>query len=71
MLSKTSSNKSVAYNKLSIAEKEIERLFPVILKFKEIRYLDINTNSISDLSITTSFNNLVWINASKNQLNSL
>jgi Leucine-rich repeat (LRR) protein len=46
-------------------------LFPIILKYKEIKYLDINTNTISDLSVITKFPNLTWINASKNQVNSL
>jgi Leucine-rich repeat (LRR) protein len=41
------------------------------LKFKEIRYLDLNTNAISDLSVITGFPNLLWINASKNQVNTL
>lgn len=46
-------------------------MFPIILRFKEIKYLDINTNAIADLSIVAEFSNLLWINASKNQVNSL
>lgn len=70
-LGKTANNRSVAYGRLSIAEKEIERLFPVILRFKEVRYLDLNTNAIADLAIVTQFPNLLWLNASKNQVPSL
>jgi Leucine-rich repeat (LRR) protein len=49
----------------------LERLFPVILRYKEIRYLDISTNSILDLTLIDGFSNLVWLNASKNQVNNL
>lgn len=49
----------------------MERLFPVILRYKEIRYLDISTNSILDLTLIDGFSNLVWLNASKNQVNNL
>jgi Leucine-rich repeat (LRR) protein len=70
-LGKTANNRSVAYTRLSIAEKEIERLFPVVLRFKEVRYLDLNTNAISDLSLVSQFPNLLWLNASKNQVGSL
>jgi len=61
----------MAYTRLTIAEKELERLFPVILKYKEIRYLDINTNTIEDITLVEGFSNLVWLNASKNQVNNL
>ena len=61
----------MAYTRLTIAEKELERLFPIVLRFKEIKYLDVNTNAIADLSIVGEFSNLLWINASKNQVNSL
>lgn len=70
-LSKTSNNKSMAYTRLSLAEKQLERLFPVILRFKEIRFLDLNSNTISDISIVEGFDNLVWLNASKNQVSNL
>jgi len=46
-------------------------LFPVVLRFKEVRYLDLNTNAISDISLLTQFPHLLWINASKNQVSSL
>jgi Leucine-rich repeat (LRR) protein len=70
-LGKTASNRTVAYTRLSLAEKEIERLFPVVLRFKEVRYLDLNTNAIADVSLVTQFPHLLWLNASKNQVNSL
>lgn len=41
----------MAFNRLTLAEKELERLFPVMLRYKEIRYLDINTNAIADISV--------------------
>jgi hypothetical protein len=31
----------------------------------------LNTNAISDLSVIAQFPNLIWINASKNQVNNL
>lgn len=61
----------MAYTRLTISEKEIERLFPVMLHYKEIRFLDISTNTITDISIVCGFNNLVWLNASKNQIANL
>lgn len=61
----------MAYTRLSISEKEIERLFPVILNYKEIRFLDISTNTITDISILDGFNHLIWLNASKNQIPNL
>ena len=70
-LGKTANNRSMAYTRLNLAEKELERIFPVMLDYKEIRYLDLNTNAISDISITAEFEHLVWLNASKNQLSSL
>lgn len=42
-----------------------------MLRFKEIRFLDLNTNTISDISIVEGFDNLVWLNASKNQVSNL
>lgn len=42
----------MAYTRLNLAEKELERLFPVMLDYKEIRYLDLNTNTIADITIT-------------------
>jgi internalin A len=70
-LGKTADCTSMCYNKLSLAEKEIERLYDCILDFKNIRYLDINTNSISNISLLVEFPELVSLNASKNQINSL
>lgn len=70
-LGKTANNRSMAYTRLSIAEKEIERIFPIMLRFREVRYLDLNTNAISDLSLVSQFPNLLWLNASKNQVASL
>ena len=43
----------------------------MVLRFKEVRYLDLNTNAIADLSLLTQFPHLLWINASKNQVPSL
>jgi Leucine-rich repeat (LRR) protein len=61
----------MAFNRLTLAEKELERLFPVMLRYKEIRYLDINTNAIADISVVEGFTNLLWLNASKNQVPNL
>ena len=43
----------------------------MLLRFKEVRYLDLNTNAIADLSLLSQFPHLLWINASKNQVSSL
>lgn len=58
----------MAYTRLNLSEKELERLFPVILRYKETRFLDVNTNSIPDISLVDGFENLSWLNASKNQI---
>ena len=42
-----------------------------MLRFKEIRFLDLNTNTIADISLVDAFENLVWLNASKNQVSNL
>lgn len=36
-----------------------------------MRYLDLNTNAIADLSLVAQFPNLLWLNASKNQVANL
>ena len=38
-LYKTASNRSMAYTKLTLAEKELERLFPVFDKYSLVRHL--------------------------------
>lgn len=61
----------MCYNRLSLAEKELERLYDCVLDLKHIRYLDLSTNTISDLALITQFPELVSLNASKNQVASL
>ncbi|CAN5950649.1 unnamed protein product [Sphagnum jensenii] len=50
-LARTADCVSLCYNKLSIAEKEIERLYDCLLDYRLIRYLDINTNAISNIEL--------------------
>lgn len=59
------------YTTLVLAEKELERLFNTILVYKQVKYLDISTNAISDISVLREFKDLVTLNASKNQISSL
>lgn len=70
-LAKTANNRSMAYNRLSLAEKQLQRLFPVLLRYQEIRYLDLSSNTISDLTVALGLGQLVTLNASKNQVSSL
>lgn len=42
-----------------------------MLTFKEIRFLDLSSNTLADISLVDGFENLVWLNASKNQISSL
>jgi protein phosphatase 1 regulatory subunit 7 len=70
-LSKTANNRSIAYTRLNLAEKELERLFPIVLRFKEVRFLDLNTNTVADISVVAGFEHLVWLNASKNQISNI
>ena len=70
-LYKTASNRSMAYTKLTLAEKELERLFPVFDKYSLVRHLDLNTNTIPDLAPISVLEHLQWLNASKNQISSL
>ena len=67
-LSKTSDNKTVTFVKLTLAEKELERIFPSILKFNEIQHLDLNTNTLTDISLVADFPHLLTLNVSKNQI---
>lgn len=65
-LSKTACGGSYAYVKLNLAEKEVERLFPVIASYSELRYLDLSSNALTDISAITSLKMLVSLNCSKN-----
>ena len=59
------------YTTLVLAEKELERLFDIILVYKQVKYLDLNSNTLSDFSLLKQFKDLITFNASKNQINSL
>lgn len=68
---KSADNTSMINGKLTLAEKEIERLFPSILKFSEVLHADLSTNMLSDVSILGEFPNLITLNLSKNQIPNL
>lgn len=70
-LGKTHDNRTMAYVKLNLAEKELERVFPSILRYSQIQHLDISTNAISDPQILLQFTHLITLNLSKNQISSL
>ena len=61
----------MAYLKMNLAEKELERLFPNIHRFKHVQYLDLNTNALTEVAVLTSMPNLLHLNVSKNQLSTL
>lgn len=52
-LSEIAGGGSYGYAKLVLAEKEVERIFPVLLNYRSLRYVDLSTNSISDASLLT------------------
>ena len=58
----------MCYSKLSIAEKEIERLYDCLLDYRLVRYLDISTNAISNIQLVAELPELLSLNASKNQI---
>ena len=70
-MSKIANNRSLAYTKVSLAEKELEKLFPVFDRYPHTRHLDLNTNTIPDLQPVEVLEHLVWLNSSKNQINCL
>jgi Leucine-rich repeat (LRR) protein len=45
-LSKSGDNGNFAYVSLRLGEKEIDRLWPVLLNYREVRYLDLSGNSL-------------------------
>jgi Leucine-rich repeat (LRR) protein len=61
----------MAYVKMNLAEKELERLFDSISKFKHIQYLDISSNNLVDITPLLELPNLLHLNLSKNQVKSL
>ena len=69
-LSKIGNNSSYSYVRLNLAEKELDRLYPVILSYKHIRYLDLSGNSLQDISLVAELRNLHSLNVSKNQISS-
>ena len=40
----------------------------MILRFNEIQHLDLNTNALTNISITADFPHLLTLNVSKNQI---
>lgn len=53
---------------MNLAEKELERIFPNILRFKNVQYLDLSSNTLTDITIVADFPNLLHLNVSKNQI---
>jgi hypothetical protein len=70
-ISKTANNASYAYVRLNLAEKELERLYPPLLQYTQLRYLDLSGNQLSDVTVVTELRYLLSLNVSKNQLTSL
>jgi len=64
-------NLAVILNKTKLKEKEIEKLYDTIGSYKHLRYLDVSSNKITDLSSVKSLQYLVSLNASRNEITSL
>ena len=61
----------MAYIKINLSEKELERVFPNILRFKHVQYLDLSSNTLTDVDVLTDLPNVLHLNLSKNQIPSL
>lgn len=53
---KSANGSSMIFTTLNLAEKELERLFPSIHVYKQVNHLDLNSNSIVDISLLKEFN---------------